>query len=170
MNDNTYKYGCGDFWARFVTTLIITVLVLGIAALFYFHGVMYISVWVSVVSAVLISLFVLSVPRRLIFEDDLLELKCVLESSFLPYDKIWLVEEGSLRGKICVCGSFGFFGYYGFYLDLRCFSSGRKMITRVYAKRKDDLVEIVCGGKRYLVGCAEREELIFELRRRADIK
>ena len=170
MNEERYKYGHGDFWARFVSTLIIVLLSLSIALLYCFYGVMYISVWVSVVSAVLILLFVLSIPRRLILEEDLLEIKCVLESTFLPYDKISSVESGNLRGKMCLCGSFGFFGYYGFYLDLRGRSSGKKILVRVYAKRKDDLVEIVCDGKRYLVDCIEQERFVSKLRQLSELQ
>ncbi len=168
--EREFKYGKRDGWARFLTTTVIVILSAGLVAVFYFLGVVYITMWTSVVLAVIISLFVLSVPRKIIVSDDCVELRCVLETTLLPLEQITSVRRDHMRRRmVCLWGARGFFGYYGYYVDLRGLTGGDYLLTRVSATNRKGLVEIICRGKRYLVGCSEPDALVGELRQRIPV-
>ena len=165
MMEKTYKYGRMDGLAKFITSFVIVFVAMGITALFYFFGAMYMTIWVCVVVAILVSLFAISIPRKLILTEEYLEIRCMLETTFLSLDRIDSITTGRLHGMVCVWGSFGFFGYYGYYADLNAFLTRDGFLTKVYAKNRNNLLEITCEGKRYLIGCPDNESLVEELRK-----
>lgn len=120
-------------------------------------GAYYIAAWTTATTVVLIALFLLSVPRRIILTDEELELRCLVESTYIPLRSIVDVEvlgADGFKGKIPLLGAYGFCGYYGHYLDVR-----RWRFYRVYATRRGGCVAIHTTKRRYLVSCRTPEML-----------
>lgn len=153
-----FRYGGldGRVWWISATTL----LLLGAAIAYLWWsaaGALYLAAWVSMTSATIIALCLLSVPRRIIIGDEELELRCLVETTYIPLSSIAdveVVEENGLRNKIPLLGIYGFWGYYGHYIDL---STGR--LHRVYTTKRKGCVAIHTSKRRYLVSCNAPEML-----------
>lgn len=119
----------------------------------------YLNAWVISIMAAVVALFVLSIPRRILVDDQLLEIRCVVETTRIEirdiasickttpdrYSRLWPV-----------LGSYGFFGYYGYYFSFR-----RWEMVKVYATEWDNLVEIEdIYEDRYIVSCRDADGLI----------
>ncbi len=153
-----FRYGRFDKRVWWVSTLAALLFGLLVAYLFWSAGgAYYLAVWVTVVGIALGALMVLSVPRKILVGEEEVELRCLVETTYVPLGSIVDVEilEGEgLRGKWPLCGSYGFWGYYGFYVDPK-----RWRLHRVYAKRRDRCVAIHTSKRRYVVSCNAPELL-----------
>lgn len=121
------------------------------------HGATYIAAWTTSVLVALAALCLLSWPTRIIITDQMVELRCLVESSYIQMGSIVDVEviEGKgLTGKVPLLGIFGFGGYYGFWLDLEA-----RKIYRTYVTSRTGCVVIHTSHRRYLVSCAAPELL-----------
>lgn len=120
-------------------------------------GAYYLAAWVSMACAVMVALCLLSVPRRIIVGEQEVELRCLVETTYIPLSSIADVEilEGNgLRKRIPLMGVYGFWGYYGRYIDL---STGK--LHRVYATRRTRCVAIHTSRRRYVISCGAPEML-----------
>lgn len=147
-----FRYGGfdGRVWCVSLLSLLVTG---GVCAWLFLTagGAYYIAAWVTMVVVAIMVLCLLSVPRRIILSDSELELRCLLETTYIPLAKIVdvaEVESGAFRGKIPLVGVAGFWGYYGRWLDVRSWR-----IHKVYARRRCGCVAIHTTNHRYLVSC-----------------
>lgn len=151
----------------------ITVLTLGLVAGGFWWLIdngysLYLIVWLAVVVLALIVLCLMSLPTRIVVTDTEVELRCLVESTYIPTESIADVKQlksSGLRGKLPLVGSFGFLGYLGRYLELR---TGR--VSRVYVASRHKCVAIHTSKRRYLVSCNNAPLLVMainEARKRA---
>ena len=119
----------------------------------------YISAWfISLILAVL-ALMILSIPRRVVADEEGIEIQCIAEDTTLQYSNIAnirKVEKREMSGCIPIFGTVGFFGHYGYFLNLRTME-----FIHIYASRWGKFVEItdIDGGK-YYISCEERDSII----------
>ncbi len=148
----TFRYG--GFDGRVWCVSLLSLLVTGGACAWLFltaGGAYYIAAWVTMVVVAIMALCLLSVPRRIILSEKELELRCLVESIYIPLDKIVdvaEVERGAFGWKIPLVGVAGFWGYYGRWLDVKSWR-----IHRVCATRRSGCVAIHTTHHRYLVSC-----------------
>lgn len=127
-------------------------------------GAFYLAAWVTMMVVALVALCLLSVPRRIIVGEESVELRCLVETTYIPLGSIVDVEVvgKGLRGKFPLLGIYGFWGYYGrFY--------GSRHIYKVYATRREGCVAIHTTKHRYMVSCSAPEMLrgmILDAKRR----
>lgn len=119
----------------------------------------YISAWfISLILAVL-ALMVLSIPRRVVADEEGIEIQCIAEDTTLQYGdiaSIHKIEKREMNGCIPIFGAVGFFGHYGRFLNLRTME-----FVHIYASRWDKFVEItdIDGGK-YYISCEESDDIV----------
>ena len=163
----TIKFRYGGFDKRAWWVSIVTLIVLGgVCAVLWLTsgGAFYLAAWVSMASAAVIALCLLSLPRRIIVGEEQLEIRCLVETTYIPLSSIVDVEVigKGLKGKFPLVGVYGFWGYYGRYL-------GARHIYKVYATRRDRCVAIHTTKSRYVVSCGAPEmlcQMIFDAKRR----
>ena len=119
----------------------------------------YISAWfISLILAVL-ALMVLSIPRRVVVDEEGIEIQCIAEDTTLAYDDIATirkVEKREMNSCVPIFGAVGFFGHYGRFLNLRTME-----FVHIYASRWGKFVEITdIDGDKYYISCEEREDII----------
>lgn len=153
-----FRYGGFDGRVWWISTLCALLTGGACAALWMTAGgAYYLAAWVSLTCAVIMALCLLSVPRRIIVGEEMVELRCLVETTYVPLSSIVDVEvapEGALKRKIPLVGIYGFWGYYGRYLDLR-----KWRVYRVYAARRTKSVIIHTSKQRYVVSCSAPEML-----------
>ena len=153
-----FKYGGFDGRVWWISAVCVLLTGGALAALWMTAGgAYYLAAWVSMACVVIVALCLLSVPRRIIVGDHELELRCLVETTYIPLSSIADVEvlEGDgLRRKVPLVGIYGFWGYYGRYIDLK---TGR--LHRVYATRRTKCVAIHTSKRRYVVSCNAPELL-----------
>ena len=119
----------------------------------------YISAWfISLILAVL-ALMVLSIPRRVVVDEEGIEIQCIAEDTTLAYEDIATirkVEKREMNACLPIFGAVGFFGHYGRFLNLRTME-----FVHIYASRWGKFVEItdIDGGK-YYISCEDRNDII----------
>ena len=119
----------------------------------------YISAWfISLILAVL-ALMVLSIPRRVVVDEEGIEIQCIAEDTTLAYEdiaSIRKVEKRDMNACLPIFGAVGFFGHYGRFLNLRTME-----FIHIYASRWGKFVEITdIDGNKYYISCEESEDII----------
>jgi hypothetical protein len=119
----------------------------------------YISAWfISLILAVL-ALMVLSIPRRVVVDEEGIEIQCIAEDTTLAYEDIATirkVEKRDMNACLPIFGAVGFFGHYGRFLNLRTME-----FVHIYASRWGKFVEITdIDGNKYYISCEERDDII----------
>ena len=119
----------------------------------------YISAWfISLILAVL-ALMVLSIPRRIVVDEEGIEIQCIAEDTTLVYEdiaSIRKVEKREMRACLPIFAALGFFGHYGRFLNLRSME-----FVHIYASRWGKFVEITdIDGNKYYISCEERSDII----------
>ena len=119
----------------------------------------YISAWfISLILAVL-ALMVLSIPRRIVVDEEGIEIQCIAEDTTLAYEDIAhirKVEKREMNACLPIFGALGFFGHYGRFLNLRTME-----FVHIYASRWGKFVEITdIDGNKYYISCEERSDII----------
>ncbi len=150
-----FRYGGLDkraWWISVVTILLLA----GICSVLWLtaEGAFYLAAWTTTMCVALVVLCLLSVPRRIIVGEEELELRCLVETTYIPLSSIVGVEvvDRGLKGKFPLMGIYGFWGYYG-----RFYAS--RQIYKVYATRRDGCVAIHTTKHRYMVSCGAPEML-----------
>lgn len=144
-------------------TALYVVAYLGLGAgLYYLYEGDYLSAWfISCVGALLV-LMALSIPRKIVIDEEKVEIRCLLDLTELPREEIVAVrrvEPAEMRWVLPLFGGCGFFGYYGHFLDVRHFER-----LRIYASEWRNMVEITnIYEERLWVSCSDPEALIAVL-------
>lgn len=156
-----YKYRIGRRTLTHTGLYLAVFAGLGFGLYFLYEG-GYLSAWFTSFVAAVIALMALSIPRRLIIDDQGLHILCLLDITELRHEEIVSVrqvERKELRWLVPLFGGYGFFGYYGHFLDLKHFER-----VRIYASEWRNLIEITdIYENRILVSCSRTEELTHNL-------
>ena len=156
-NEKIYKYRLGK---RVVYSSILYILLIaGLSVLlaFVYEG-GYISAWfISLILAVL-ALMVLSIPRRVVGDEEGIEIQCIAEDTTFVYEdiaSIRKVENREMNACVPIFAAVGFFGHYGRFLNLRTME-----FIHIYASRWGKFVEITdIDGNKYYISCEERDDI-----------
>ena len=137
---------------------LIAFVVVSVLLAFVYEG-GYISAWfISLILAVL-ALMVLSIPRRVVVDEEGIEIQCIAEDTTLAYEDIATirkVEKREMNACVPIFGAVGFFGHYGRFLNLRTME-----FVHIYASRWGKFVEITdIDGNKYYISCEERDDII----------
>ena len=156
--ERIYRYKLGR--KVIYSSIIYILLFVGVSVLlaFVYEG-GYISAWfISLILAVL-SLMILSIPRRVVTDEEGIEIQCIAEDTTLAYEdiaRIRKVEKREMNACLPIFGAVGFFGHYGRFLNLRTME-----FIHIYASRWGKFVEITdIDGDKYYISCEERSDII----------
>lgn len=153
-----FRYGGLDVRAWIISTLVLAALVCLCLWLFTkAEGALYVAAWSSSIVVAIVALCLLSLPRRIILTDEELELRCLVETTYIPLRSVVdvkVVGSEGLKGKMPVVGLYGFLGYLGFWIDVK---SGR--VYRTYVTNRHQCVAIHTSRYRYTVSCDSAELL-----------
>ena len=139
--ERIYRYKLGR--KVIYSSIIYILLFVGVSVLlaFVYEG-GYISAWfISLILAVL-SLMILSIPRRVVTDEEGIEIQCIAEDTTLAYEDIAhirKVEKREMNACLPIFGALGFFGHYGRFLNLRTME-----FVHIYASRWGKF-HSVCG-------------------------
>ena len=155
---HTFRYRCDRRTIYWTLVYVLAYIGLGIGFYFLYEG-DYLSAWfISCVGALLV-LMALSIPRKIIIDEEKLEVRCLLDITELPLAEIASVrrvEPHEMRWVFPLFGGCGFFGYYGHFFDLKHFDR-----LRIYASEWRNMVEITdIYEERLWVSCSEPDRLI----------
>lgn len=156
--ERIYKYRFGKRMIYSSILYIVLFVALSVILAVIFKG-GYVSAWfISLILAV-IALMMLSIPRRIIIDEEGIEIQCITEDTSLSYDSIVdirKVERIKMNACIPIFGAIGFFGHYGLFLNLRTME-----LIHIYASCWDNFVEITdTEGDKYYISCDERDDMI----------
>jgi hypothetical protein len=123
----------------------------------------YISAWfISLILAVL-ALMILSIPRRVVVDEEGIEIQCIAEDTTLAYKDIAhirKIEKREMNSCMPIFGAVGFFGHYGRFLNLRTME-----FVHIYASRWGKFVEITdIDGNKYYFSCEERDDIVKQVK------
>ena len=120
-----YKYSFSRHTLSLTTIYLTIFLALGIGLYFLYEG-GYLSAWFFSFIVALVALMSLSIPRRILVDDEGLHILCLLDITELHPEEIASVrqvEKQELRGYVPYFGGYGFFGFYGHYFDTGLYTS-----------------------------------------------
>ena len=140
---------------------LVVFILLGVGLLLLYEG-GYLSAWFTSFVVAMLALMALSIPRRVILTDDLVQVECLLDITELRREEIASVRKvatSEMKWMFPLFGAWGFFGYYGHYFDLRHFDR-----VLIYASEWRNMVEItdVYEDKIYL-SVVDSDRFIGEL-------
>lgn len=153
-----FNYRCDRRTIYWTLVYVVAYTGLGVGLYYLYEG-DYLSAWfISCVGALLV-LMALSIPRKIIVDDQKVEVHCLLDITELLREEILSVrrvERSDMRYVIPLFGGCGFFGYYGHFFDLKHFER-----IRIYASEWRNMVEITnIYEERLWVSCSDPERLI----------
>ena len=156
--EKIYKYRLGRRIPYTSALYLLAFVGLSLLLAFVYEG-GYISAWfISLILAVL-ALMILSIPRRVVVDEEGIEIQCIAEDTTLAYEdiaNIRKVEKREMNACIPIFGAVGFFGHYGRFLNLRTME-----FIHIYASRWGKFVEITdIDGNKYYISCEERDDII----------
>lgn len=156
--EKVYKYRLGKRVPYTSALYILLFAGLGVLLAFIYEG-GYISAWfISLILAIL-TLMALSIPRRVVIDEEDIEIQCVAEDTILAYEEIAYirtVDEREMSACIPIFGAVGFFGHYGRFINLRTME-----IVHIYASRWGSFVEITdIDGDKYYISCEESNDIV----------
>ena len=156
--EKVYKYKLGRRVPYTSALYILLFAALGVSLAFIYEG-GYISAWFIMLMAAVIALMALSIPRRVVIDEEDIEIQCIAEDTTLAYEDIATirnVEKREMNACLPIFGAVGFFGHYGRFLNLRTME-----FVHIYASRWGKFVEItdIDGGK-YYISCEERDDIV----------
>ncbi len=156
--EQTFKYRFGRRTLYWSALYLICVAVLGVGLYLLYEG-GYLSAWFTTFVMALLALMALSIPRRIVVTDEVVEVRCLLDITEIRRSEIASVsrvDTHRMRWVIPLFAGFGFFGWYGHFIDLK-----RLERVRIYASEWRDFVEIIdIYEERLIVSCREADELI----------
>lgn len=145
------------------TTAIYALVFIGVAVVLAlaFHG-GYISAWFLSIIVALLALMALSTPRRIVVDEEGIEIQCIAKDITLEYDDIVAVQKvNSLKMSRCipVLGALGFLGHYGRFFNLQTTD-----FVYIYASKWGSFVEITdADDNRYYIACEGSDELLSDI-------
>ena len=158
--DNTTKYRTMIHFLLFIAVAV---------ALFIFFDGGYILAWFISIMVAIIALMALSVPRQVIVNESGIDICCVSDYTFIPYNEIAsirVVENSEMKFVIPIFAGVGFFGYYGCFLNLK----GMDFI-RIYASKWSGFVEITdIYEDKYYISCDNESDLVSKVQKQLSLK
>ena len=156
--EKIYKYRLGRRIPYTSALYLLAFVGLSLLLAFIYEG-GYISAWfISLILAVL-ALMILSIPRRVVVDEEGIEIQCIAEDTTLAYEDIATirnVEKREMNACLPIFGAVGFFGHYGRFLNLRTME-----FVHIYASRWGKFVEITdIDGHKYYISCEEGDDII----------
>ena len=156
--EKIYKYRLGRRIPYTSALYLLAFVGLSLLLAFVYEG-GYISAWfISLILAVL-ALMILSIPRRVVVDEEGIEIQCIAEDTTLAYEDIATirnVEKREMNACLPIFGAVGFFGHYGRFLNLRTME-----FVHIYASRWGKFVEITdIDGHKYYISCEEGNDII----------
>ena len=156
--EKIYKYRLGRRIPYTSALYLLAFVGLSLLLAFVYEG-GYISAWfISLILAVL-ALMILSIPRRVVVDEEGIEIQCIAEDTTLAYEDIATirnVEKREMNACLPIFGAVGFFGHYGRFLNLRTME-----FVHIYASRWSKFVEITdIDGHKYYISCEEGDDII----------
>ena len=156
--EKVYKYRFGRNIPYTSTLYLLAVVGLSVLLTLVYEG-GYISAWfISLILAVL-ALMILSIPRRVVVDEEGIELQCIAEDTTFTYEDIAhirKVQKREMNSCLPIFAAVGFFGHYGRFLNLRTME-----FIYIYASRWDNFVEITdVDGNKYYISCEESDDII----------
>lgn len=153
-----------DRRARWITAIVLVLLLGGIAALYYTSGGSYLPAWFSTLAVAVILFMVLSVPRFIHVSPHSVEIHCVMELIKIPIRdirEIRIMEPSEMKYCIPAFGIYGVWGYYGYYFDLR-----ERRLFKLYGSqwRRFVVIEDIYEDQ-VVVTCNDPESLIEEIKK-----
>lgn len=131
---------------------------LAVVLLYVYDG-GYILAWFISIMVAVIGLMILSIPRKIVLNDNGVEIVCISDFTEIPYRDIVsarVVSDKEMRFFVPLFASAGFFGYYGYFLNLRKMDP-----VKIYASSWSGFVEITdIYEDRYYVSCDRGDEMI----------
>ena len=156
--EKIYKYRLGKRVPYISILYLLAAAGVGTLLAFVFQG-GYISAWFIALIAAVVALMILSIPRRVVVDDEGIEIQCIAEDTTLLYEdivNIRKVEKRQMKACIPFWAAMGFFGHYGRFLNLRTMN-----IVHIYASRWDNFVEITdIEGVKYYISCEEDDDIV----------
>lgn len=157
-NEKIYKYRLGKHIIYSSVLYLLLVVGLSVLLTFVYEG-GYISAWfISLILAVL-ALMILSIPRRVVVDEEGIEIQCIAEDTTLAYEdiaRIRKVNKREMNACLPIFGAVGFFGHYGRFINLRTME-----FIHIYASRWGKFIEITdIDGNKYYISCEERNDIV----------
>ena len=157
-SEKIYKYKLGKRVIYSSVLYILLVAGLSVLLAFVYEG-GYISAWFISIIVAILALMALSIPRRVVIDNEGIEIQCIAEDTTLAYEdiaNIRKVEKYEMNTCIPIFGAVGFFGHYGRFLNLQTME-----FIHISSSRWDKFVEITdIDGNKYYISCEERDDII----------
>lgn len=156
--EKIYKNRLGKSVKYTSALYIIAFIGLSVATIFIYEG-GYISAWfISLILAIL-ALMILSIPRRVVVDEEGIEIQCITEDTTLSYEDIAhirKVKNREMNSCLPIFAAVGFFGHYGKFLNLRTME-----FIHIYTSRWGKFVEItITDGDKYYISCEDQNDIV----------
>ncbi len=158
MTPTKFKYHL-DHRSRYITWgtfIAITALLVGAH---FIWGSSYLPAWFLLLLLCVITLFVLSFPRYLTIDEEMLQIHCIVELTRIHVEEIETVQRidsSHFQRIVPLLGSYGFGGYFGYWIHLSDWS-----ICKLYTTERKQLVLIEdIYEDIYIVNCSDPDLLV----------
>lgn len=163
-----YRYKT-DYKTRYLTAIHFLVFILGAVVLFLFFDGGYFLAWFISIMVAIIALMALSIPRKIIVGEQGIDICCISDYTYIPFNEIASVREVTnreMKSIIPIFASMGFFGYYGIFLNVKAMD-----FVKIYASKWGDFIEITdIYEDKYYISCDNHEQLVEKIGDRASLK
>lgn len=151
-------------------TLVHFLIFIGVAVgLFVLFEGGYILAWFISIVVAIIALMALSIPRKVIVSQDGIDICCISDYTFIPYNEIAsvrAVDNNQMKFTVPIFAATGFFGYYGCFLNLRNMD-----FVKIYASKWSGFVEITdIYEDKYYISCDDECELMERILERVSLR
>ncbi len=156
--EKIYKYHFGKRMIYSSLLYIASFIIFAIILTIIFNG-GYVSAWYISLILAIVSLMTLSIPRRIVVDEEGIEIQCITEDTSLTYDNILSIrkiEQSKMNICIPIFGAVGFFGHYGLFFNLRTME-----LVHIYASEWRNFVEITDSERhKYYISCEESDDIV----------
>lgn len=122
----------------------------------------YISAWFISLILALLALMTLSTPRRIVVDEEGIEIQCIAKDITLAYEDITNVQRVDnlkMASSLPLLGAVGFLGHYGKFLNLRTME-----LVYIYASEWGNFIEITDAEEnKYYIACEGSEALLSDI-------
>ena len=151
-------------------TLVHFLIFIGVAVgLFVLFEGGYILAWFLSIVVAIIALMALSIPRKVIVSQDGIDICCISDYTFIPYNEIAsvrAVDNNQMKFTVPIFAATGFFGYYECFLNLRNMD-----FVKIYASKWSGFVEITdIYEDKYYISCDDECELVERILERVSLR
>ncbi|MFI3315622.1 MAG: PH domain-containing protein [Rikenellaceae bacterium] len=157
-----YKFARSGF-CKFVTTIIMLIVVgLFIYFLLSSSG-SYISAWYLSLAVSILLIFIISFPLNIKLDNREVEIHGVLEVTTIPLaniKRVYRLESYRMMWIIPLCGSYGFGGFFGYYFDIK----NLRLVSLCATKLSNMFVIEDIFNEKYILSAPNATNLIAAIR------